>query len=49
MGMGGRNRCIIERMEEAPENGKESSHYAHSNGKNEGMNVGMSSACRKNG
>jgi hypothetical protein len=32
--MGGRNRRIIERMEEAPENGKESLHYAHANGKN---------------
>jgi hypothetical protein len=25
-------------MEEAPENGKESSHSAHANGMNEGMN-----------
>jgi len=32
---GGRKGYITEGMEEAPENGKESSHSAHANGTNE--------------
>jgi hypothetical protein len=32
---GGRKKYIMERMEEAPENSKESSHSAHVNGTNE--------------
>jgi hypothetical protein len=31
----GKKKYITERMEEAPENGKESSHSAHGNGMNE--------------
>jgi hypothetical protein len=31
---GGRKGYITEGMEEAPENGKESSHFAHANGMN---------------
>ena len=35
MEKGGRRGFITEKMEEVPENGKESSHYAHSNAMNE--------------
>jgi hypothetical protein len=35
---GGRKKYITEKMEEAPENSKELSNYAHANGMNEFMN-----------
>jgi hypothetical protein len=34
MEKGGRKKYVTQRMEEAPENGKESSHPAHANGMN---------------